>query len=132
LQRALTLPSLRKIGLLGSLYLAQGLPFGFFTQALPVMLRQSGSSLEEVGLSSLLAVPWALKFIWAPLLDRYWSTTFGRRRSWIVPMQLATVLVLVVTALRAPGAPRPGDLPLAPARRGARGEPAQRHPGHRH
>src|SRR5437868_6044002 len=86
LQSSLSLPSLRKIGLLGSLYLSQGLPFGFFTQALPVLLRKSGSSLGEVGLSSLLALPWALKFVWAPLLDRHSSASFGRRRSWIVPM----------------------------------------------
>ena len=38
----------------------QGLPFGFFAQSLPVMLRKQGFSLGEIGLSSLLAVPWAL------------------------------------------------------------------------
>ena len=90
-----------KIGLLGSLYLAQGLPFGFFSQALPVMMRRQGWSLGSIGLSSLLAAPWALKFAWAPLVDRLGSARFGRRRSWIVPLQLASVLCLGVMALAA-------------------------------
>jgi RhtX/FptX family siderophore transporter len=90
----------RRLGLLASLYLAQGLPFGFFVQALPVMLRKEGRSLGEIGLSSLLAVPWALKFLWAPAVDRFGSRAYGRRRSWIVPVQMlsvATVLVLAAT-----------------------------------
>jgi MFS transporter, PAT family, beta-lactamase induction signal transducer AmpG len=45
-----------KFVLLGGLYLSQGLPYGFFTQALPVMMRESGKSLEKIGLVSLLAL----------------------------------------------------------------------------
>jgi MFS transporter, PAT family, beta-lactamase induction signal transducer AmpG len=89
----------RKLGLLGSLYFSQGLPFGFFVQALPVMLRRQGFSLGEIGLTSLLALPWALKFLWAPAVDR-----FGRRKGWIVPLQLAAVLVLALLGSRAGGA----------------------------
>lgn len=88
----------RKLGLLTSLYLAQGLPYGFFTQALPAMLRERGVSLEEIGLASLLALPWGLKFLWAPLVDRYGSGRLGRRRSWILPLQGAAVVILIVLA----------------------------------
>ncbi|MEZ4224722.1 MAG: MFS transporter [Polyangiaceae bacterium] len=88
-----------KLGLLGSLYFSQGLPFGFFTQALPVMLRKNGFSLGEIGISSLLAVPWALKFLWAPAVDRYSFQRVGRRKSWIVPLQLSAIVVLVVLAV---------------------------------
>ena len=98
----LALPSARKIGLLGALYFSQGLPFGFFTQALPVLLRKRGYSLGEVGLSSLLAIPWALKFLWAPMVDRTWSARVGRRKSWILPTQLLSAVVLVVLAVRPP------------------------------
>ncbi|MEZ4442092.1 MAG: MFS transporter [Polyangiaceae bacterium] len=89
----------RKLGLLGSLYFSQGLPFGFFTQALPVMLRERGVSLGAIGLSSLLAVPWALKFLWAPAVDRYGSPRWGMRRSWILPLQIASAVVLAALAL---------------------------------
>ncbi len=86
------------LGLLGSLYFSQGLPFGFFTQALPVLLRKQGFSLGEIGLTSLLALPWALKFVWAPAVDRHSIARIGRRTSWIVPLQLGSVAILVALA----------------------------------
>lgn len=83
-----------KLGLLGALYFSQGLPYGFFTQALPALLRREGASLPAIGASSLLALPWALKFLWAPLVDRWHSPRWGRRRSWILPLQWAAILTL--------------------------------------
>lgn len=68
--------------LLASLYLAQGLPYGFFTQALPVLMREQGASLKSIAATSLLFLPWALKFLWAPFVDRY-----GTRRQWLLPLQ---------------------------------------------
>lgn len=81
--------------LLGALYFTQGLPFGFFVQAIPVLLRQAGHSLEKVSLASLLALPWALKALWAPLVDKHGSRRIGRRKSWILPMQVALAATLV-------------------------------------
>ena len=52
-----------KLVLLASLYVAQGLPFGFFTQAVPVQMRAQGASLVTVGLASTLATPWELEFL---------------------------------------------------------------------
>ncbi|MBU8899900.1 MFS transporter [Corallococcus sp. M34] len=88
-----------KLGLLSSLYLSQGLPYGFFTQALPVLLRKQGLSLPEIGLTHLLALPWALKFLYSPLFDRYGSTRWGRRRGYILPLQLLAVAVLFALGL---------------------------------
>lgn len=79
--------------LLASLYFSQGLPFGFFTQALPVLLREDGVSLSRIGLSGLLFLPWALKWVWAPWVDGY-----GLRKQWIVPLQIATILTAVALA----------------------------------
>lgn len=87
--------TIMKLGVLTSLYLSQGLPFGFFTQALPVLLRKQGYSLELIGMTSLLACPWALKFLWAPWVDRTGVSAFGRRKSWIVPLQSLTFTVLL-------------------------------------
>ena len=92
----------RKIAVLGALYFAQGLPFGFQATALPAYLRASGASLTGIGFSSALALPWMLKVLWAPLVDRFGSTRFGRRRSWIVPMQLGLLLSAVAAALLPP------------------------------
>ena len=51
-----------------TLYLTQGLPHGFFSQALPTLLRQQGMSLEAIGLMSLVSLPWVLKFLWAVIV----------------------------------------------------------------
>jgi PAT family beta-lactamase induction signal transducer AmpG len=67
-----------RFALLGTLYFAQGLPFGFFVQAIPVILRSAGVSLSAIGFTSLLTLPWALKFLWAPYLDRVYSPRLGR------------------------------------------------------
>lgn len=91
----------RKLVLLGSLYLAQGLPYGFFTQALPVLLREQGMALPLIGLAHLLTLPWALKFLWAPLVDGVRAPRRGRRRAVIVPLQLATSAILAALALAA-------------------------------
>jgi PAT family beta-lactamase induction signal transducer AmpG len=92
-----------RLGLLAALYLSQGLPYGFFTQALPVLLREMGASLPAIGLTSLLALPWAFKFLWAPWLDRRPLRVFGRglaglRRSFIVPLQALSAAAMAVCA----------------------------------
>ncbi|HLS78982.1 MAG TPA: MFS transporter [Nocardia sp.] len=79
--------------LLSSLYFAQGLPYGFFTQALPVVLRESGFTLTEISLAGVLFAPWGLKFLWAPYVDRY-----GTRRQWLLSLQLAAGAVALVLA----------------------------------
>ena len=92
------------IGLLLSLYLAQGLPVGFLTQALPAILRKNNVSLAAIGGFGLLMAPWALKFLWAPVVDRYFSPQWGQSRSWIIPTQFLTILLLVVISFLEPSA----------------------------
>lgn len=69
--------------LLSALYTAQGVPYGFFSLALPVLMRDAGWSLTAIGLLQFLALPWAIKFLWAPLVDHT-----GTRRGWLMAMQL--------------------------------------------
>lgn len=92
-------PAPWKIGLLSALYFAQGLPFGFQANALPLYLTELGLSMTEVSLARALALPWALKAFWAPLVDRFHWATLGRRKSWIVPMQLLLSATCLVAAL---------------------------------
>jgi MFS family permease len=87
-----------KITLLAALYLAQGLPYGFFTQALPVLLRDAGLSLKAISATSLLFLPWALKFLWAPFVDHR-----GTRKAWLLPLQVAAVGAALVLARIEPG-----------------------------
>lgn len=81
--------------LLFSLYWAQGLPVGFMTHALPVILRAEGVSLAQIGGFGLLMLPWSIKIFWAPLVDRHGSSAKGHYRSWIIPLQWLSVAVLI-------------------------------------
>ncbi|MCX7595185.1 MAG: MFS transporter [Fischerella sp.] len=92
----INIKSLKKLGLLGSLYVSQFMPFWFLYQALPVFMRQKGLSLEAIGLLQLLALPIALSFLWSPLIDRYGFTRWGHYRFWIICFQL---LIACVTAI---------------------------------
>lgn len=83
---------------LTGLYIVQGLPHGFFGQALPVLLREQGQDLRLIGMLSLVSLPWALKFLWAPLLDRYSLHEGEFRRSWILTMNYSAALVLLLLA----------------------------------
>lgn len=88
----------KKLTLLSSLYLAQGLPYGFFSTALPVFMRDAHLSLPQIGLANLLALPWALKFLWAPQVDRRRFRGFGLRKSWLLPTQFGSIALYALLA----------------------------------
>jgi MFS transporter, PAT family, beta-lactamase induction signal transducer AmpG len=88
----------RKLGLLSALYFVQGMPFGFQATALPTYLRAEGVSLKTIGFLGALSVPWMLKALWAPAVDRYGSARIGRRKSWILPMQAGLALTCAAAA----------------------------------
>ena len=92
-------PPVYTLGLLLSLYVAQGLPAGFVTQALPAILRQYDVPLSMIGFTGLLLLPWAFKFLWAPLIDRHFIPRHGQSRTWIIPMQLLAALLVIVIGL---------------------------------
>ena len=90
--------------LLATLYCAQGLPSGLVAHAMPVLLRQHGVDMAWIGLLKLLALPWLLKVLWAPWIDRMSSTSLGHHRGWILPMQSVVIVCLAGLALMAPQA----------------------------
>lgn len=94
-------PQRRSLALLFLLYFAQGLPFGF-QKELASFLRHAGVSLDKIGFARALAMPWMAKALWAPLVDRFGSDRFGRRKSWIVPMQVLLALTCVAAAFFPP------------------------------
>ncbi len=88
-----------KLSLIATLYVSQSIPLGFFITAMPVILRDSGLSLESVGLFSVIALPWMVKFLWAPFVDRFGGRT-RQYLSWILPLQaLAITTVLAISTL---------------------------------
>jgi MFS transporter, PAT family, beta-lactamase induction signal transducer AmpG len=84
---------------IGLLYLAQGIPIGLAMDATPTLLRHEGSSLHALSFLPLVGLPWVLKFLWAPWVDNHGHTRWGRRKSWIVPMQTLVLACVVLLAL---------------------------------
>jgi PAT family beta-lactamase induction signal transducer AmpG len=72
------------------LYFAEGFPFGIVNDALPVFFRIHGIRLADIGLLSLVGLPWTLKFLWAPAVDLW-----GARRRWVVGCQILLALGLL-------------------------------------
>ncbi|MEU1884845.1 MFS transporter [Micromonospora sp. WMMD987] len=83
------------LGTLTALYVTQYLGIGFITVGLTAILRDGGTSLDTLALLQFVGLVWPLKFLWAPLLDRYGSRRHGHYRSWLLPLQAGLVLSLL-------------------------------------
>jgi len=95
-------PRGRKI-LFTALYLGEGIPIGFLWWTLPTLMRREGVDVERIGwFSSVLVLPWALKFVWAPLIDGARGTRLGLKGCIVIAQSLmaATLLPLAFTDLR--------------------------------
>lgn len=81
---------------------ASGLPLLLTGSVLQAWLKDGGIKLTDIGLFALVGLPYTLKFLWAPLFDRYVLPGFGRRRGWLMAMQLALAAALAVLSLARP------------------------------
>ncbi|MDQ7779702.1 MAG: MFS transporter [Planctomycetota bacterium] len=80
------------------LYVAQGFPFGFINEAMPIAFRQAGVDLKKIGLLSLVGLPWTLKFLWSPAVD-----FLGRPKHWMLCCQCLLAASFFVLATHASG-----------------------------
>ncbi len=106
-----------RLQLIGLLSIPSGMPLGWIFNTFQVFLVDLGISRTQIGLLSAASLPWTLKFLWAPLVDRFALPWPGRRRSWIILMQLGLALTfgaLAAFAWRALAA-REAGAPLAAA-----------------
>jgi MFS family permease len=94
----------RRLLTLFLLYVVQGLPYGFFISVLPLFLREAGWSRTAIGFYSLLGLPWILKPLWAPLVDRFSLPVLGRRKSWILPCVMISSALALLLGLQEPRA----------------------------
>lgn len=79
----------KKMALCLSLGFASGMPLFVVLTLLGAYLRKEGVNLKEIGLFSLIMIPYTWKFVWSPLVDRYNLFHLGRRRSWMLISQIA-------------------------------------------
>lgn len=76
--------------------LASGLPLALTSGSLQAWLTVANVPLHTIGFLSLVGLPYTLKFLWAPLMDRFTPPFLGRRRGWILLMQFCLAIILVV------------------------------------
>ena len=79
----------KRVGMLAGLGFASGLPLVMSGQTLSAWMATVGVDIKTIGLLTLVSLPYSLKFLWAPLLDRYALPILGRRRGWMALTQLA-------------------------------------------
>lgn len=85
--------------LLCSAYLSQSVAFSFFFVSLSTILRSQNVELSQLSWIYLLGVIPSLKFLWAPLMDRYGFGRRGHYTIWLVLMQLCLILTLLLMAM---------------------------------
>jgi hypothetical protein len=84
----------RNFLLLCVLYFLQGVPMGLATGSVPFLLKPY-LSYGQIGVFSLASYPYSLKLFWSPIVDAVWSPRFGRRKSWITPVQVIAGLAMI-------------------------------------
>ncbi|MEW7980385.1 MAG: AmpG family muropeptide MFS transporter [Candidatus Sedimenticola endophacoides] len=81
---------------------ACGLPLLLTGSVLQAWMHGEGVDLATIGLFAFVGLPYTLKFLWAPLVDRYTPRLLGRRRGWLLLAQLALIASLVLLAFTRP------------------------------
>jgi MFS transporter, PAT family, beta-lactamase induction signal transducer AmpG len=86
---------------------SSGIPLALTSSTLQTWLRREKLDLTTIGVFSLVGMPYAFKFVWAPLMDRYVPPFLGRRRGWMIVTQLA-----LLVGIGAMGLMRPAETPV--------------------
>lgn len=91
-----------KMAALLALGFSGGLPLFLTSKTLQAWMTKEGVDLGTIGLFSLVSVPYSLKFLWSPFVDRFKPPFLGRRRGWIALTQVLLVLAIAAMASTSP------------------------------
>ena len=92
----------RKMAALALLGFASGLPLFLTERTLQAWMTKSNVDLTTIGLFALVTLPYTLKFLWAPFMDRYVPPILGRRRGWLLITQVLLLLSIFAMSLHDP------------------------------
>jgi len=82
---------------------ASGLPLLLTITVLQAWMKEEGVDLTVIGLFALVGLPYTLKFIWAPFLDRFTLPFLGRRKGWLLIAQVALICSIAILGVTNPG-----------------------------
>ena len=107
----------KRIALMLPLGFASGLPLALTSGTLQAWLTVAGLDLKTIGIFTLVGLPYSLKFLWAPVMDRMTLPWLGRRRGWMLVTQISVAVGLALMALVGPetGPQRLGAIAVAVA-----------------
>jgi len=80
-----------------------GLPLLLTISVLQAWMKEEGVDLAVIGLFALVGLPYTLKFVWAPLMDRFTPAFLGRRRGWLFIAQLCLIAAIIGLGRTSPG-----------------------------
>lgn len=92
----------RRIAVITFLGFSSGLPLALTGGTLQAWMAVAGVDLQTIGIFSLVGIPYAIKFLWSPLMDRYVPPWLGRRRGWILITQVTLMLGITAMAFSSP------------------------------
>lgn len=98
-----TLLSSRRLRAVSLLSLSSGAPLGLVLVAVPAWMASAGVDIRTIGVLTLAQAPYAFKFLWSPLLDRFRPPLLHGKRGWILVWQLALALLVGALGLQAGG-----------------------------
>ena len=81
---------------------SSGLPFYLTSKTLQAWMTTAHVDLATIGFFSLVTLPYSLKFVWAPVMDRYIPPFLGRRRGWVLITQVLLLISIAAMALHDP------------------------------
>jgi PAT family beta-lactamase induction signal transducer AmpG len=91
-----------KMGILLLLGFSSGLPFYLTSKTLQAWMTTAKVDLATIGFFSLVTLPYSLKFVWAPVMDRYIPPFLGRRRGWVLITQILLLIAIAAMSLHDP------------------------------
>ena len=92
----------RSIAVITFLGFSSGLPLALTGGTLQAWMTVAGVDIRTIGIFALVGLPYTLKFLWSPLMDRFVPPWLGRRRGWIVITQLSLIIGISAMACSSP------------------------------
>lgn len=92
----------RRIAAVTLLGFASGLPLALTSGTLQAWMAVDGVDIRTIGIFALVGLPYTVKFLWSPIMDRFVPPLLGRRRGWMIITQLALMLGIAIMAFNSP------------------------------
>src|SRR5436190_2672265 len=92
----------RKMAAILLLGFSSGLPLYLTSRTLQAWMTVAGVDLTSIGLFSLVSLPYSVKFLWSPMVDRFSFPFLGRRKGWLLATQVSLAVAIIAMSLARP------------------------------